>query len=410
MNNKEYEAKLLGLPFPKPDSYGSLTMPVYNALAFEFGTAQEMEAAFAGRSAEHTYSRITNPTVQYFEQRVRSATDAHAVTALNSGMAAISNAFFTIAWSGSNIVTTSKLFGNTYSFFVNTLRDFGVEVRFCDLTNPQEVENALDENSCAVFVEIIANPQMEVVDLKALSEVAHRKNVPVVADTTLIPFTSFRASDFGVDIDVISSTKYISGGGTSLGGLIIDYGTFDWKHSRKLRPLADDHRSAFDFRLRKEIHRNLGAYMTAQTAYLQMLGLETMSIRYKHQADICLELAKRLQKHDKVKSVSYPGLADDAFHEISVRQFGEHHGAMLTFDLESKESCFAFLNRLKLIRRATNLFENRTLSLHPATTIYGSFTPEQRMKVDVRETAIRLSIGLEDADSLFEDLRQALEG
>lgn len=408
MDNKKYEADLLGLPFPKPDIYGSLTMPIYNALAFEFETAEEMEAAFTGKSTAHAYSRITNPTVQYFEERVKKTVGAYGVTALNSGMAAISNAFFTLVWSGSNIVTTSKLFGNTYSFFVNTLRDFGVEVRFCDLTNLNEVEAALDENSCGIFVEIIANPQMEVIDLTALSRMARHKNVPLIADTTLIPFSSFKASDFGVDIDVISSTKYISGGGTSLGGLIIDYGTFDWNHSQKLKSFAVDHPSAFHFRLRKEIHRNLGAYMTAQSAYLQMLGLETMEIRYQHQAATCLELAKRLQNLEKVKLVSYPGLKNDPYHKVSTRQFGLFHGAMLTFDLESKAACFKFLNRLKLIRRATNLFENRTLILHPASTIYGSFTPEQRLKVDVRETTIRLSVGLEDADSLFEDLEQAL--
>lgn len=410
MIDNNYEADILGLPFSKPDPYGSLTMPVYNALAFEFETAEEMADAFGGKSNDHTYSRITNPTVHYFEERVKTVTNACGVTALSSGMAAISAAFMTIAWSGSNIVTTSKLFGNTYSFFVNTLKDFGVEVRFCDLTNPAEVEKNLDENSCAVFVEIIANPQMEVVDLKALSDVAQRKNVPLVADTTLIPFSAFSASGLGVDIDVVSSTKYVSGGGTSLGGLVIDYGTFDWEKSPKLRPLAADQPSAFHFRLRKEIHRNLGAYMTAQNAYLQMLGLETMNMRYKHQADICLDLAERLQKHPKVKSVSYPGLKDDPYHEVSKKQFGKHHGAMLTFDLESRAFCFAFLNRLKLIRRATNLFENRTLILHPASTIYGSFTPEQRVKVDVRETTIRLSVGLEDADSLYADLSQALEG
>lgn len=410
MNNKKYEADVMSLPFPKPDIYGSLSMPVYNTLAFEFDSAEEMEAAFVGQSKNHTYSRITNPTVQYFEERVKLAVDACGVTALNSGMAAISNAFFVLAWSGSNIVTTSKLFGNTYSFFANTLKDFGVEVRFCDLTNIESVEKSLDENTCAIFVEIIANPQMEVVDLKRLSEIAHRNHVPLVADTTLIPFSSFRASDFGVDIDVVSSTKYISGGGTSLGGLIIDYGTFDWNHSPKLKPLAQEQPSAFHFRLRKEIHRNLGAYMTAQSAYLQILGLETMEIRYQRQAATCMELAKRLQNHKKVKLVSYPGLENDPYHTISSKQFGAFHGAMLTFDLDSKAECFSFLNRLKLIRRATNLFENKTLILHPASTIYGSFTPEQRLKVDVRETTIRLSVGLEDADSLFDDLTQALEG
>jgi len=213
MKETKYETKLLGLPYPKNDAYGALSMPVYHALAYEFETAEEMEAAFCGRISEHTYSRVTNPTVQYFEERVKVATGAHGVTALNSGMAAISNVFFTLAWSGCNLVTSRHLFGNTYSFFINTLGAFGVETRFCDLTNVEEVAACIDGNTCGVFAEVITNPQMEVVDLLALAAVAHERNVPLIADTTIIPFSTFHASDFGIDIDVISSTKYSLGRG-----------------------------------------------------------------------------------------------------------------------------------------------------------------------------------------------------
>ena len=164
MNRQDYEARLLHKPFPKNDPYGSLSMPVYHTLAYEFETAAEMEDAFCGRTAEHTYSRVTNPTVQHFEEQVREITGAHGVTALNSGMAAISNTFFTLAWSGCNIITSRHLFGNTYSFLVNTLNAFGVEVRFCDLTNPEEVAANIDRQTCALFAEVITNPQMEVPD------------------------------------------------------------------------------------------------------------------------------------------------------------------------------------------------------------------------------------------------------
>lgn len=408
MNETKYETNLLGLPYPKPDAYGSLSMPVYHALAYEFDTAEEMEAAFCGHTTDHTYSRVTNPTVQFFEERVRSVTGALGVTALNSGMAAISNTFFTLAWSGSNVVTSRHLFGNTYSFLVNTLGAFGVEIRFCDLTNPEEVAANLDENTCGVFVEVITNPQMEVADLKVLSDVAHKRNVPLIADTTIIPFSQFRSGDFGVDIDVISSTKYISGGGTSLGGLIIDYGDFDWSHSPKLKQFASTNPSAFQFKLRKEIHRNLGAYMTPEVAYVQSLGLETLQLRYERHAGSCLELADRLQWMPGVVSVNYTGLTDNPFYALSKEQFGECPGAMMTFDLESRERCYRFLNRLKLIRRATNLFDNRSLIIHPASTIYGSFAPEQRTAMDIKETTLRLSVGLESVVDLLEDIKSAL--
>lgn len=409
MNNKEYEAKLLSLGYPKDDVYGTLSMPVYNSLAFEFDTAEEMSAAFLGTTNEHVYSRVTNPTVQHFEDRVRAVTNSFGVTALNSGMAAISNVFITLAWSGSNIVTSNKLFGNTYSFFVNTLQSFGVEVRFVDLKNAEDVASVIDANTCALFVEIISNPQMEIADLKLLSGLARDKGVPVVADTTLIPFSSFLSSDFGVDIEVISSTKYISGGGTSLGGLIIDYGKFDWNNSPKLKNISEDSMTSFHIKLRKEIHRNLGAYMTPQTAYMQSLGLESMPVRYERQATTCKELAIKLMKVDGIDSVCYPGLDTHPDYEVSKAQFGNTPGAMLIFDLESRDKCFRFLNALKLIRRATNLFDNRSLILHPASTIYAGFTPHQRAEMDVRETTIRLSVGLEDVESLFEDIVNALK-
>ena len=408
MTENDYEAKLMGLPFPKPDPYGSLSMPVYHTLAYAFDTAEEMEAAFCGRTAEHTYSRVTNPTVQHLEERVCAMTGAYGVTALSSGMAAISNTFLTLAWSGSNIVTSRHLFGNTYSFFVNTLRAFGVEVRFCDLTDPVDVEAHLDENSCALFVEVITNPQMEVADLKILSGVVHERNIPLVADTTIIPFTTFHAADFGVDIEVVSSTKYISGGATTLGGLIIDYGMFNWKHSPRLQSLAGESPSAFHYKLRREIHRNLGAYMTPEVAYMQSLGLETLQVRFERQAASCKELAERMTFLPEVTSVCYTGLEGNGYHTLSNRQFGDYPGAMLTFDLSSKEHCYRFLNNLKVIRRATNLFDNRSLIIHPASTIYGSFTPEQRRVMDVKETTIRLSVGLESVDALFDDIRLAL--
>lgn len=408
LNKNRYEAALLSTSYPQEDPYGALSMPVYHSLAFGFNTAEEMEAAFCGYTNEHTYSRVSNPTVQHFEERVRMATGAYAVTALNSGMAAISNTLFTLAWSGCNLITSRHLFGNTYSFLVNTLHSFGVEVRFCDLTNPQEVKAAIDEKSCGLFLEIITNPQMEVVNLSLLSTIAHENGIPLIADTTIIPFSVFRAADFGVDIEVISSTKYISGGATSLGGLVIDYGHFNEYRAPLLQIHKDTSPSPFNTRLKKEIHRNLGAYMTPEVAYHQSLGLETLQLRYERQATTCLELAKRLQSLPAIASVNYTGLTDNPFYEVSKSQFGDLPGAMLTFDLASRDACFRFVNRLKLIRRATNLFDNRSLIIHPASTIYGSFSSEQRDAMNVKETTLRLSIGLEDVDSLFEDISQAL--
>jgi len=411
MNKEElsFTGKLLNTPYGKPDAYGALSMPVYHSAAFEFETAEEMEAAFIGKSPNHTYSRITNPTVQYFESRVQTITGALSVTALNSGMAAISNAIICLAQTGSNIVTSKHLFGNTYSFFVSTLAAFGVKTRFCDLTNPDEVEAHIDENTCAVFLEILTNPQLEVADLKALSAITKAKGVPLVADTTVIPFCAFKAKEFGINIEIVSSTKYISGGATSLGGLILDYGNFDWQALPKLHTMAKEFGPAtFTAKLRKEIHRNLGAYMTPQVAYMQTLGLETLAVRYERVTDTCQKLVEKLEKLPEVESVNYTGLPSNKYYILSKEQFGDRPGAMFTLDLASREACFTFMNKLKVVRRATNLFDNKTLAIHPASTIFVTFTPTVRKDMNVSDKTLRISVGLEDLEDLYADFVQAL--
>ena len=381
-------------PYDRPDAYGALALPVYNNVAFEFQDAQTMSDAFCNRIKVPDYARMTNPTVTNFEQRVKAITGAAHVTAFNSGMAAISNALLAASSQGKNIVTTRHLFGNSLALVSNTLLRFGVKARLRDLTDLEVVEQAVDENTCCVYLEIITNPQLEVADLAAIAEIAHRKGVPVIADSTVIPFTETSLKDFGVDIEVVSSTKYISGGGTSLGGLIIDYGTF---------PIINQ-------RVKYELLVNLGAYMTPQVAYMQTLGLETLDVRYQRQASNALWLAKALREVPGIDSVNYVGLKDNPYHELAHKQFGPTAGAMLTIDLASKEKCFDFINRLKLIHRATNLFDSRTLAIHPATTIFGLFPERQLEQMDVRQTTIRLSIGLEAPEDLLADIEQAVEG
>lgn len=409
MEENSFEARLLHTPYEKPDAYGSLAMPVYNTAAYEFESAEAMEAAFCGRTSDHAYSRITNPTVQYFEDRVLSVTGAMSVTALNSGMAAICNMLMTIGRAKANIVTSPHLFSNTWSLMKTTLATFDIEARFCNLTDPDEVRAYIDCNTCAIFLEVITNPQLEVADLKMLSSIAKEAGVPLIADTTIVPFSVFHGKDFGIDIEIVSSTKYISGGATSIGGLILDNGTFDWSHFITLKHWYEQFgERAFTARLRKEIHRNLGAYMTPQVAYMQTLGLETMPLRFERQGATCLELAGRLQTLEGIVSVNYTGLKDNPYYKLSTVQFGKYPGAMLTFDLPSREACFAFMNRLQLIRRATNLFDNKTLAIHPASTIYGSFTEMQRQGMDISQQTIRLSVGLEPVDDLYNDIKQAL--
>lgn len=384
------QTKAIHTSFQSPDAYNALSMPVYHTAAYEFEDTDAMADAFCGRTNAPDYSRVMNPTVTYFENKVKSLTGAADVIALSSGMAAISNTLLSIAAAGKNIVSSRHLFGNTYSLLTTTLSRFGVSPKLCDLTDLDAVEAAVDENTCCIYLEIITNPQMEVADLKGLAKIAHQRNIPLIADTTLIPFTEFDSHALGVDIEVVSSTKYLSGGATSIGGLILDYGTCP----------------GFAKRMRTEMLLNLGAYMTPHVAYMQTIGLETLDARYRIQAANARTLAEKLQTLPFVRQVNYVGLPDNPYHALAQAQFGPTAGAMITIDLESKEACFRLINHLKLIRRATNLFDNKSLAIHPASTIFGPFTDQQREAMDVLDTTIRFSIGLEDVDDLFEDISQ----
>lgn len=387
------QTKALHTRFQSKDAYNSLSMPVYHTAAYEFDNADVMADAFCGRSDAPDYSRVTNPTVTYFENKVKELAGASHVIAFASGMAAICNTFMAVAAAGKNIVTSRHMFGNTFALADTTLRRFGVDTKLCDLTNLEEVAQAVDDNTCCIYLEIVTNPQMEVADLKGLAKIARSKGIPLIADTTMIPFTEFSSSALGVDIEIVSSTKYLSGGATSIGGLVIDYGTCN----------------GFGKRMKTEMLLNLGAYMTPHVAYMQTVGLETLDARYRIQADTACRLAHMLRTLSSIKYVNYIGLEDNPFYELARKQFGPTSGAMITIDLQDKEACFRFINRLKLIRRATNLFDNKSLAIHPASTIFGTFTDEQRAAMDVLDTTIRLSIGLEDADDLFEDIKQALD-
>ena len=388
------QTQAIHVPYKRRDAYDALSMPVYNAVAYEFDNAQTMSDAFCNRIDAPDYSRCENPTVSNFEERVKALTGAKNVIALNSGMAAISNTVMALAAQGKNIVTSKHLFGNTFSLLMSTLRKFGVGCKLADLTNPEAVESVINENTCCIFLEIITNPQMEVADLSKLAEIAYAHHIPLVADTTTIPFTMFSSHDLGVDIEVVSSTKYVSGGATSLGGLVIDYGTAPH----------------FGDVMKNEMLFNLGAYMTPQVAFMQTMGLETLDARYRVQSSNAMALARKLQTLPQIKRVNYVGLEDNPFHKLAQRQFGPTAGAMVCIDLESKDACFSMIDHLKLIHRATNLFDNRTLAIHPASTIFGLFPDKMKKAMDVYDTTIRLSIGLEDVDDLFEDIKQALEG
>jgi len=391
------------------DFYRSLRFPIYESVAFEFESSKDMENAFMGRSPSYFYSRISNPTISELERIVSSVTGAYGVVATSSGMSAISNVIMTIAGSGANIITSPFLFGNTYSLFEKTLKNFGLNVKYVDFSDVNEVEKAIDEKTVAIFFEVITNPQLAVFDIENICKIAKKYNLLTIADDTLPTFLLFSSKDWGVDIEVISSTKALSGGATSVGGLIIDYGTYDWSNNKFLKDYYDKYgRGAFIMRLKREVYRNLGACISPFTAYLNILGIETLSLRINKICDNAFNLANMLIEHPKVKSVNYPGLVSSKYY-INAKKYLRKYGPVLTIELDSKESCFRFIDNLKLIRRATNIYDNKTLVIHPSSTIFSEYTENKKLELGVSDNMIRFSIGIEDVEDLYQDIIHALE-
>lgn len=405
---KSIATKIINKRFYKADTHNAITFPIYRNAAFEYDDSETIAAAFQGKVNSHTYSRISNPTVQNLEGKIQAASGAEAVLALSSGMAAISNTFMTIAYAGSNIVSSAHLFGNTFSLFKFTLESFGVETRFVDTDNLEEIEAAIDENTCAFFCEIITNPHMEVADLKSISAILKKKKVPMIVDTTLIPWCGMDIRSLGIDIEIVSTTKYISGGGSSIGGAILDYASFDWSNNKKLASKKINPRLLFTYKLRAEIARNIGAYMAPDTAYMQALGLESTQLRYEKMSNTAYQLASFLQTLPSIKKVNYTELDSCPYKAISDSQFIGHPGAMFTINLEDKAACYQFMDKLKVIRRSTNLFENKTLAIHPESTIYGTFDEEMKQVMGIEDNLIRFSVGLEDFEDLKQDIIDAL--
>lgn len=407
---KGFTTKVLHTRYPKKDVHGSLRPPLYDSVAFEFDNASEIQQAFEGKLPAHTYSRISNPTVEDFETKMRVLTDSRGVIAVSSGMAAITNVILTLCSAGSNIVSSRHLFGNTISLFEKTLKDWGLEVRYADMSDPGSIESKIDEHTRALYLESITNPQLEVVDFSVVSGCAEKFGVPLVLDGTLTTPFLFRSRDYGVAVEVVSTTKYISGGATGVGGVIIDNGLFDWGQSPKVSPLSGQYgQFAFLAKLRREVFRNCGSCMAPHHAWLNTLGLETLALRVRQSSDNAMTIARFLAGQPEVKAVNYPGLPESKHHAAASVQFSGLFGGLVSFELEDRKQCFRFIDSLAIIRKATNLNDNKSLIIHPASTIFGEYAAEERLGMGIDENMLRLSVGIEDREDLIDDIQQGLE-
>ncbi len=408
MKKQGFNTKAIHGEIPKPDSHRSIRYPVYAGVAYDFESAEEIEAAFTGKKSAHVYSRSSNPTVEAFEKKITALENGHGSIALSSGMAAISQIIFNLMEKGDNLLASPYLFGNTYSLFKHTLPKLGIETRFVDVTQPESIERSIDSRTRLVFFETISNPQMIVPEIKRIAGISRAKGLAIVVDSTVTSPYLFRANEFDVDIVMHSTTKYISGGATSVGGVMVDLGRCNWQKFPSLRNYHQHGKDAFLIRLRKEVYRNFGSCISPQAAYLQNLGLETLSLRIEKSCSNAMTIAEYLEQKDSVIAVHYPGLASSPFHDIAGKQFRNRFGGILSFELADREACFTFLNALKLIRCATNLNDNHSLIIHPGSTIYAEFTADEKREAGISDRLIRLSVGIEDVDDLVEDITQAL--
>jgi O-acetylhomoserine (thiol)-lyase len=409
MSKTGFTTTALNVPYSKNDPHNALQMPLYEAVAFEFDSAEQIQANFKGEYIAHVYSRTSSPTVEYFELKLKALTGSHAVLAVSSGIAAIFDALLAVVKTGENIISGDRLFGHTYALFRDTLAGLGIETRFADLNVASEIEKLIDLKTRVIYFETVTNPQLEIADIEMLAAIAKKHNLLLIADSTMTPPNVFCAGKFGVNIEVISTTKYISGGATSFGGAIIDHGNYDWKLNPNLSKYTEKFgKNAFIAKLRKNIYRNTGGSMAPQTAKFMIQGLDILELRVEKCYQNCIALGAFFESHPKIKRVDYPGLKSDLRFQLSEKYFNGVPGTIMTFDLESKAACFAFMNNLQIIRRATNLNDNKSLIIHPHSTIYAEFTEEERKNAGILDTMMRLSVGIENVEDLIADFEQAL--
>jgi O-acetylhomoserine (thiol)-lyase len=391
---------------------GATTAPIYQTVSYAYKTAQELADVFDGRAPGYIYTRIANPTTTALEARLTELEGGIGCIATSSGMAAIASAVMGLVKAGDEIIAAAGIFGGTVSLFENTLGRFGIKTNLVDAANTAEFAKAVNDKTKLIFVETIGNPRMDVPDIPTIAGIAHRANLPLIVDNTLTTPFLIRPKEFGADIVVHSTSKFINGHGTAIGGAIIDTGNYNWAKGpfEDIRELAGKTRQlAFLAHLRNLIYRDLGGCAAPMNSFLMLQGLETLSGRMTKHCENAEKLAQYLQNHPKVCWVNYPGLENSKFHSSVVKLFGGRAGGLLTFGLDDKDKAFRFIDSVKLAKNLANLGDAKTLVIHPSSTIFHEFSLEQQKQMGVTEDMVRVSVGIEDFEDIKSDFEQAIE-
>jgi O-acetylhomoserine (thiol)-lyase len=407
----------------KPDpATGARATPIYQTTSFVFDSADHAASLFGLKSFGNIYTRIMNPTQAVLEERVAALEGGTAALATSSGQAAHLLTFQTMMRPGDNFVAARKLYGGTINQFAQTFQSFGWEVRWADVDHPESFEKLIDDKTKALHIESLANPGGQFVDIEKIAAVAHKHGLPLVVDNTLASPYLVRPIEYGADIVVHALTKFIGGHGNSIGGIIVDGGTFDWSKSGKY-PLLSEPRAdyggmvlhetfgnfAFAIAARVLGLRDLGPAISPFNAFLILTGSETLPLRMQRHCDNALAVAKWLKGHEKVAWVSYPGLPDDPNHALQQKYSPKGAGAVFTFGLRGGfESGVRFVEGLEMFSHLANIGDTRSLVIHPASTTHRQLSDEQKVAAGAGPDVVRLSVGIEDVDDIIADLEQAL--
>lgn len=401
---------------------GARAVPIYQTSSYVFKNADHAANLFQLKEPGNVYSRIMNPTTDVFENRVAALEGGVAGLATASGLAAITYAILNVASAGDEIVAASTLYGGTYELFGVTLKKLGIKVIFVDPDDPENIRKAITDKTKAVYGETIGNPRINVLDIEAVANIAHENKIPLIIDNTFGTPYLIRPIEFGADVVVHSATKFIGGHGTTIGGVIVDGGKFDWRASGKFPDFTTPDKSynglvyadlgapAFALKARVQLLRNTGATLSPQSAFYFLQGLESLSLRVQKHVENTRKVVEFLSNHPKVAWVNYPELEGSQYKELAKKYLPKGAGSIFTFGIKGGlEAGKNFINSVKLFSLLANVADAKSLVIHPSSTTHAELNAEEQKAAGVTPDMIRLSIGVEDADDLIWDLGQALE-
>lgn len=399
-------------------------VPIYQTSSYVFRNCDHAAARFGLSDAGNIYGRLTNPTEDVFEKRIAALEGGVAALAVASGAAAVTYTVLNLAQNGDNIVSAKNIYGGSFNLFEHTLPQYGIQTTFVDIFNEKEVENAINEKTKALYIETLGNPNSDVVDIESVARIAHRHKIPLVVDNTFATPYLVRPIEYGADIVVHSATKFIGGHGTSIGGVIVDGGKFDWEASGKFDSLTKPNPSyhgisftkacgpaAFVTKVRAILLRDTGATVSPFNAFLFLQGLETLSLRVERHTYNALKVVEYLNNHPQVESVSHPSVSTDPKQqELYKKYFPNGGGSIFTFDIKSDtQKAKDFIDNLELFSLLANVADVKSLVIHPATTTHSQCTEEELLDQGIRSNTIRLSIGCENIDDIIQDLDEAFK-